>query len=95
VERTRLALRVAPGSGKPGIVGRYGHAWKLRVTEPPEGGRANDAVLRLLARTLALPRAQLRLVAGQGGRNKVVELTGVSLEDVERKLAEAGEGGLS
>jgi uncharacterized protein YggU (UPF0235/DUF167 family) len=76
-------------------VGRHGNAWKLRVTEPPEGGRANEAVLSLLARTLTLPRARLRLVAGQGGRNKVVELTGVSAEDVERKLAEAGEAGLS
>jgi len=82
-------LRVSPGSGRAAIVGRYGDAWKVRVTEAPEHGRANDAVLRLLAQVLALPRDAVTLVSGHSGREKIVELTGVGPAQIERRLASA------
>ena len=50
-ETTRLRVRVSPGAGRTALVGRHGDAWKVRVTEAPERGRANEAVLRLLAET--------------------------------------------
>jgi uncharacterized protein len=86
---TRLKLRVSPGAGRAAVVGRHGDAWKVRVTEAPERGRANDAVLRLLAETLAVPRAAVTLVSGHGGREKIVELTGVGPALIERRLASA------
>jgi uncharacterized protein len=86
---TRLRLRVSPGAGRAAIVGRYGEGWKIRVTAPPEGGRANDAVLRLLADTLAVPRDTVRLVSGHSGRDKIVELAGLGPAVVERRLASA------
>ena len=85
----RLRLRVSPGAAKPGIVGRHGDAWKLRVAAPPEHGKANDAVVDLLAETLDLPRASVTLVSGGSSRNKIVELTGVEPEEIERRLATA------
>jgi len=48
-ETTRLRLRVSPGARRAAVVGRQGDAWKVRVAEAPERGRANEAVLRLLA----------------------------------------------
>jgi uncharacterized protein len=90
---TRLRLRVSPGATRPGIVGRHGDGWKLRVAEAPERGRANDAVLALIARTLDLPRARLTLVSGHGARDKVVEFGGIDPDEVERRLEAAGEGG--
>jgi hypothetical protein len=86
---TRVRLRVAPGATRAGVVGRHGDAWKLRVTAPAEGGRANDAVVRLLAETLALPRASVTLVSGHSGRDKIVELAGVEPDDIERRLSSA------
>jgi uncharacterized protein len=86
---TRLRLRVSPGAGRAAIVGPYGEGWKIRVTAPPEGGRANDAVLRLLADTLAVPRDTVTLVSGHGGRDKIVELAGLGPAVVERRLASA------
>ena len=86
---TRLRLRVSPGSARAGVVGRHGDAWKVRVTAPPENGRANDAVLQLLAETLSLPRKAVTLVSGARGRDKIVELAGVAPADTDRRLAAA------
>jgi uncharacterized protein len=86
---TRLRLRVSPGAGRSAIVGRHGDAWKVRVTEAPEHGRANDAVVRLLAQTLALPRDAVAIVSGHGARDKIVELTGVGPALIERRLTSA------
>ena len=88
---TRLQLRVAPrASGSPGHLGPHRAAWKGRVAPPPERGRANDAVLALLAETLAVPRSNVALVSGGGSRNKIVELTGIEPAELERRLAAAG-----
>ena len=87
---TRLRIRVAPGAGTTAVVGRHGDAWKLRVTAPPERGRANDAVVALLADTLGLRRDAVRLVSGGSARDKVVELDGLTVGEAERRLAAAG-----
>jgi uncharacterized protein len=86
---TRVRLRVAPGATRAGVVGRHGEAWKVRVTAPAEGGRANEAVVRLLADTLTLPRTSVTLVSGHSGRDKIVELAGVAPDDIERRLSSA------
>ncbi len=86
---TRVRLRVAPGATRAGVVGRHGDAWKVRVTPPAEGGRANDAVVRLLADTFALPRTSVTLVSGQTGRDKIVEVAGVEPKEIERRLSSA------
>jgi uncharacterized protein len=84
---TRLRVRVAPGAGAAAVVGRYGDAWKLRVTAPPERGRANDAVVALLADALGLRRDAVRLVSGGSARDKVVEVDGLTTSEAERRLA--------
>ena len=83
----RLRIRVVPGAKSAGIVGRHGDAWKVRVTAPPERGRANGAVVRLLAARLGIAPGDVEVVAGIAGRDKVVELAGLTLEDAERRLA--------
>jgi len=91
-ETTRLRLRVSPGAQRAAVVGRHGDAWKVRVAEAPERGRANEAVLRLLAEALALPRTALTLVSGHGTREKIVELTGIGPGLIERRLTSAASG---
>ena len=85
----RVRLRVSPGSGRAEIVGRHGDAWKVRVTAAPEDGRANDAVIRLMADTLSLPLSAVSIVSGHGARDKIIELTGVGPGLIERRLASA------
>ena len=90
-DTTRLRLRVSPGAARSEVVGRHGEGWKLRVAAAPEDGRANAAVVRLLADRLSLAAAQVELVSGHGARDKIVELTGIDADEIERRLAPQGE----
>ena len=87
---TRLRLRVSPGAARTAIVGRHGDAWKVRVAAPPEDGKANEAVLRLVAEVVAIPRGRVALVSGHGSRDKIIELAGMTPAETERRLASAG-----
>lgn len=89
----RLTLRVSPGAARSAVIGRHGAGWKVRVAAAPEDGKANDAVVRLLADTLALPRRDVRIVSGRASRDKTVALAGMSPEEIERRLAQASGAG--
>jgi len=80
---------VVPAARRPGVVGRHGSAWKIRVAAPPEDGRANQAVVGLLAETLRLPRKAVSIVSGHGSRDKIVACDGLSAEEVETRLESA------
>jgi uncharacterized protein (TIGR00251 family) len=84
----RLTLRVLPGAGRSEVVGRHGGAWKVRVGAAPERGRANAALVRLLARQLRIPRSEITIVSGHAGRDKVVELGGLSVDEAASRLLE-------
>jgi len=86
---TRLRLRVSPGARSAEVLGRHGEAWKVRVAAPAEAGRANEAVVRLLADALSLPRDAVTLVSGRGARDKIVQLAGLDSTQVERRLSTA------
>jgi uncharacterized protein YggU (UPF0235/DUF167 family) len=58
----------------------------VRVTAPPEGGKANDAVVALLASTLDVPARTISIVSGRTGRDKLVELAGLAPDEAERRL---------
>jgi hypothetical protein len=89
--RTSLRLRIVPGARRSGIVGRHADGWKVRVAATPEAGRANEVLLRLLARTLDLPRRDLELTRGRASRDKIVTFEGLSSEVADEKLAAAAE----
>jgi uncharacterized protein len=86
---TRVRLRVSPGAAQSELVGRHGDGWKVRVAAAPEGGRANEAVLELLARELELPRRSLSIVSGHAAREKVVRMEGIDGAESERRLERA------
>jgi uncharacterized protein len=72
----RLSVRVSPGASRTEVAGRMADGrLKLRVAAPAEDGRANEAVLRLLARELGVDRRSVVLVAGHASRDKIVEVS--------------------
>ena len=84
---TSLRLRVSPGATRSEIVGRHGEAWKIRVRAVPEDGRANRAVVDLLAETLEIPRGSIEIRRGHASRDKSVLVHGVTTDEAERRLA--------
>ncbi len=69
----KIVVRVKPRS-RSEEVSREGDSYVVKVKEPPVEGRANRAVLRLLAGHLGVPESRLRVVSGFSSRNKVVEV---------------------
>ena len=71
----RLEVRVSPGASADAIaVSSSGGALAVRTTAPPEDGKANDAVLRLLAVALDQPISNLQIIRGATSRNKLIQL---------------------
>jgi uncharacterized protein (TIGR00251 family) len=82
----RIVVTVSPGASRTELVGRHGEGWKARVAAAPARGRANEALLDLFAEELGLPRSRLELVSGGTARRKVVEVTGLDLDEIARRL---------
>ena len=77
-ERTVVfPVYVVPRAAKNEIVGVEGETLKVRVTAPPVKGKANEALVRLLAKTLRLRKNQVEIVAGHRARHKMVRAEGI------------------
>ena len=86
MESFLLRVRLTPRAGRSQIDDWDGDLLRVRVAAPPVEGKANDALLRLLAEALGVPPSRLRLVRGRTSREKVVAVEGVSGEDVRARL---------
>ena len=93
-----IDLRLQPGASRAKVDGLAklddgATVLKLRVTEPPEGGKANAALIKLLAKAWKRPKSALSLVAGQSDRRKTLALAGdpaALRRDLESWLADSG-----
>lgn len=82
----RLALKITPGAPRDKVLGELGDAVRIKLRAPPVDGKANDALVRFLAEKLGLHTSAIRLVAGATGRRKVVEITGLALDEARRRV---------
>ena len=82
----RIDIRVMPRSSKNAIDGIRDGRFVVRVTAPPVDGAANAAVVNIIAAALDLPRRSVRVVVGETGRNKTVEVTGLDAAAVRARL---------
>lgn len=88
----RLRLKVAPKASRDAITGWMGETLKLSVTAAPEKGKANQAVIGLLAQVLRLPKSAVRIVQGESSGNKCVELAGLDAATVRVRVTQALSG---
>jgi len=82
----RIALKVVPGSTREGIAGWLGDALKVRVRAPAEAGRANEAVVRVVAEALGLPRDAVRIASGSSSPKKTLEIDGLELATLRARI---------
>lgn len=85
-----VRLHVQPGAARSGVVGRHGDAVKVKVAAPPVEGKANAAVVALVAEVLGVRPAQVSLVAGDASRAKRVRVDGVSGDRARAAFAALG-----
>ncbi len=85
-DAVRIPVRAQPRASRSELAGEYDGALKVRLAAPPVEGAANEELVRFLARLLGVPKSAVRVVSGDTGRNKIVEVDGVALDDVARAL---------
>ena len=81
-----IDVRLIPRSGRTGLAGSRDGRLLVRVSAPPVEGAANDALIALIADTLAVPRRAVRIVAGERSRQKRIAVDGVGVETAARLL---------
>jgi uncharacterized protein (TIGR00251 family) len=85
-ESTRIALHCQPGAKQSQVVGWHDGRIKVQLKAPPVDGKANAALLAFLADQLQLPKSALCLVSGDTQRQKRVQVQGLSVDEVLRRL---------
>lgn len=85
----RVNVYVQPRASKSEVVGPHGDAFKIRLAAPPVEGEANEELIRFLAKLLRTAASNVSIVSGASNRRKVVEISGVTVEQVQKALAGA------
>lgn len=75
-----VSVRVVPRSSNEGVAGFEGGVVRIRLNAPPVEGKANEALVRFLAKTVGVPKSRITLVSGERGRSKIVRIAGVTRE---------------
>lgn len=81
-----LSVRVHPGAKRNAITGTHADALKISLTTPPTDGRANAALIALLAERLNIPRLSIALISGATSRSKTLRLAGITTAEAEARL---------
>jgi hypothetical protein len=84
VSAAELRVRVTPRAGRNEIAGEREGVLLVRVTVPPEGGKANVAVCRLIAKALGVAPSRVSILRGTGSREKVLRIEGVETARLTR-----------
>ena len=81
-----FAVKTHPRARKNAITGELGGALKLSLTSPPVDGRANEACVEFFAKLLKAPRSSVTIASGQTSRQKVIRVSGLSAEEVRKRI---------
>jgi len=86
MDQARLNVRVTPKSSANEVTGVRGEAICIKLTAPPVDGAANSALIKLVAEKLGVPKSRVRLLSGERGRNKIIEVDGIDSQTATFRL---------
>ncbi len=81
-----VRIRVQPKASRNVVSAEPGKRVRIAVTAPPEDGAANRAVVKLLAKTVGVPKSAVKITHGGKGRDKTLSLDGTDVDTVRRIL---------
>jgi uncharacterized protein (TIGR00251 family) len=85
--KSRITIRLQPRASRDEIIGwNDERVLRVRVKAPPVDGAANTALVQLLAKMVGVPKSKVALIAGATARNKVVEIDGLSCDELKKRL---------
>jgi hypothetical protein len=84
-----LSVKVVPGSSRDKIVGAWQNALRVAVSAPPEGGKANQQVVRLLAEVFGVKRGDVTITHGRTQPLKRVLITGIAGSEAREHISAA------
>ena len=87
-DRALLLVHVTPRSGRDEVFGRRGGVVAVRVTAAPDDGKANQAVCRVVARLLGVPKTTVSVARGASSRHKTLEVAGMDRGELDRIVRE-------
>ena len=82
----KLKIKVIASSSQDSVSDLSGDTLKIKVKAPPENGRANKAVIKLIEKTLCLPAKSITICSGYTSAFKIIEITGLHEDIVQKKL---------
>ena len=83
----KLQIKVIPSSSKDCIAGWLDDSLKIKVRAPPDKGKANKAVIKVLEKNLGLPRGSISISSGTTSSRKVIEIDCEDDNIIHQKLA--------
>ena len=84
--KTVIRVKLLPKSSRNQVVGREGDLFKVKVVAPPVEGKANKALVALLAAKLRVPKGAIEIISGKSSRLKSIRIDGLSEEEITRKM---------
>lgn len=81
-----LDLKVVPGARRDMLAGMLGTRFKVRVSSPPEGGRANQAMVRTVSEHLKVAAADIELISGRTTPFKTIHVRGINADEARSRL---------
>jgi uncharacterized protein (TIGR00251 family) len=85
----RITLKIRPGAKRTAFAGKLGDVWKLQVAALPVDGKANEALVKFLAKLTRRPVSAVRIVSGFTSPLKTIEIDGVDSQALERAILES------
>jgi len=82
----RLRVRLQPNASREEVAGWQGEELRVRVTAPPVEGKANRALIELLAKELRVAKNSIAIIGGQTARVKVVNIEGLNNDELRQRL---------